>query len=378
MSGNLRIVHCFRSPVGGLFRHVRDLTEAQRAAGHDVGIICDSITGGAYEAQLFAEIEDKMTLGVKRTPMQRHVGPGDLAAAWRTYGIISELQPDVLHGHGAKGGAYARLFGSLSRASRSRVARIYTPHGGSLHYDADTLTGKAFFAVERLLGRATDQLLFVSDYERRTYEAKVGKPRPPFRLVHNGLRDSEFSAVRNGKNATDLLYVGMMRDLKGPDLFLDAAAGAAQQLGRRLSATMVGDGDDKPRYRSQADALREYIDVTFLDAMPAREAFRLGRIMVVPSRAEAMPYIVLEALAARKAMIASAVGGIPEIFGTGSPALIRPGTGELAERMISALSDEKAFRAMMPSQAELKKRFSADEMARQIEDAYRTTLQRLS
>ncbi|MCC6203462.1 MAG: glycosyltransferase family 1 protein, partial [Hyphomicrobiales bacterium] len=48
----LRIVHCFRSPVGGIFRHVRDLTEAQVAAGHQIGIVCDSTTGGAYEEQL--------------------------------------------------------------------------------------------------------------------------------------------------------------------------------------------------------------------------------------------------------------------------------------------------------------------------------------
>lgn len=378
MSRKLRIVHCFRSPVGGLFRHVRDLAHAQLAAGHDVGIVCDSTTGGAYEDKLFADIEKTLTLGVKRTPMQRHVGPGDLAAAWRTYRIISELRPDILHGHGAKGGAYARLFGSLSRASRSRVARIYTPHGGSLHYDVDTLTGKAFFAAERLLGRATDQFLFVSDYERRTYETKVGVPRAPYRLVYNGLRAEEFAAVRDSKSATDLLYVGMMRDLKGPDLLLEAAADAAGTIGRRLTMTMVGDGDDKPRYQSRAEALRDRLDVQLLPAMPARDAFKLGRVMVVPSRAEAMPYIVLEALAARKPMIASAVGGIPEIFGSGSAALVQPEVDDLAGKITTALSDEKTYRALMPAQAELRKRFSADEMARQIEAAYMATLERLA
>ena len=378
MSRKLRIVHCFRSPVGGLFRHVRDLAHAQFAAGHDVGIICDSTTGGAYEDQLFEGIEKVLALGVKRTPMQRHVGPGDLAAAWRTYRIISELRPDILHGHGAKGGAYARLFGSFSRASRSRVARVYTPHGGSLHYDVDTLTGQAFFAAERLLGRATDQLLCVSDYERKTYETKVGVPLAPYRLVYNGLQAEEFAAVRADKNAADLLYVGMMRDLKGPDLLIEAAANAATSMGRRLSVTMVGDGDDKPRYQNRAEALRDRLDIRFLPAMAARDAFKLGRIMVVPSRAEAMPYIVLEALAARKPMIASAVGGIPEIFGKNSPALVHPETNDLADRIITALSDEKAYRSVMPTQAELKKRFSADEMAREIEAAYTATLDRLT
>ncbi|TIT71581.1 MAG: glycosyltransferase family 4 protein, partial [Mesorhizobium sp.] len=97
--------------------------------------VCDSTTGGDYEERLFDAMGESLALGIHRTPMQRHIGPGDIAAAWRTYGIIKELRPDVLHGHGAKGGAYARLFGSLLRVSRSRVARLYSPHGGSLHYD---------------------------------------------------------------------------------------------------------------------------------------------------------------------------------------------------------------------------------------------------
>ncbi|MGH6805931.1 MAG: glycosyltransferase family 1 protein, partial [Ensifer adhaerens] len=48
----LRIIHCFRSPIGGIFRHVRDLVEAHAAAGHHVGILCDSTTGGFYEDSL--------------------------------------------------------------------------------------------------------------------------------------------------------------------------------------------------------------------------------------------------------------------------------------------------------------------------------------
>lgn len=356
---------------------MRDLADAQLAAGHDVGIVCDSTTGGEHEERLFAEIEEKLTLGVRRTPMQRHIGPGDISAAWRTYRIVSHLQPDILHGHGAKGGAYARLFGSLFRASRSRVARIYSPHGGSLHYDANTPMGKAFFAAERLLGRMTDQFLFVSGYEQRTYETKVGQPRAPSLLVHNGLRAEEFKAVRNAVDATDFLFVGMMRDLKGPDLFLSALADAADMLGKQLSATMVGDGNDKPAYEAQSKSLGERIKVRFMPAMPARAAFGLGRIMVVPSRAEAMPYIVLEALAAGKPMIASAVGGIPEVFGPDSVALVRPETGDLAKRMVTAMKDEKAYKAAMPSQKDLKTRFNAAVMAKTIEAAYMAALERI-
>ena len=376
MTNKLRIVHCFRSPVGGIFRHVRDLTDAQVAAGHAVGIVCDSTTGGDFEERLFSEMEDKLALGIHRTPMQRHVGPGDFASAWRTYRIIKELQPDVLHGHGAKGGAYARLFGSLLRVSRYRVARLYSPHGGSLHYDASTFTGKLFFALERLMGRFTDCLLFVSEYERDAYRRKVGDPPIPNRLVHNGLRATEFEPVEEEVDAVDMLYIGMMRDLKGPDIFIEAIAQAEIRLGRNLACVMVGDGDDLPRYRQQVKLLGLDNRIRFLPTMPARTAFALAKLVVVPSRAEAMPYIVLETLAAGRPMIATSVGGIPEIFGIGSPALILPHAGELARQMSEALADLPAYRAHMPDAADLKARFGADVMAGEIEKAYIQALQR--
>ncbi|RWM04477.1 MAG: glycosyltransferase family 1 protein [Mesorhizobium sp.] len=370
MTANLRIVHCFRSPVGGIFRHVRDLTEAQVAAGHTVGIVCDSTTGGDYEERLFEAMKDSLALGIHRTPMQRHVGPGDLASAWRTYRIIQELRPDVLHGHGAKGGAYARLFGSLLRVSRSRVARLYSPHGGSLHYDETTATGKLFFGLERFMARFTDCLLFVSDYERKTYRRKVGEPPIPNRLVYNGLRAAEFESVATATNAADFLYIGMMRDLKGPDIFIDALALAGSELERPLNAVMVGDGDDLPRYHAQVERLGLKNRIRFLPPMPAREAFALAELVVVPSRAEAMPYIVLEALAAGMPMIATAVGGIPEVFGEGSPALIRPDPVELAGKIGMAFKDLDAYRKAMPQADELKARFGADVMAAEIEKAY--------
>ena len=374
----LRIVHCFRSPVGGIFRHVRDLAEAQVSAGHIVGIVCDSTTGGMFEERLFDTLRPLLALGVSRTPMQRHVGPGDIASAWRTLKIIKELQPDVLHGHGAKGGVYARLFGSLLRVSRSRVARVYSAHGGSLHYDETTAMGKFFFALERLMGRVTDHLLFVSEYERRVFLRKIGEPKAPDSLIYNGLHASEFDPVGTRPDAADFLYIGMMRDLKGPDIFIDALAEAGRRLGRPVSAVMVGDGEDKPRYQAQAGRFGNSAQATFLPSMPAREAFALAEVVVVPSRAEAMPYVVLEALAAGKPIIATKVGGIPEIFGNDSPALVRPDAGEIAGRMVAAIQDRAAFKASMPRLETLRSRFGADVMAGAIEQAYFAALARQS
>ncbi len=366
----LRIVHCFRSPVGGIFRHVRDLVEAHHAHGHQIGIVCDSTTGGTFEDSLFASIEPFLGLGISRVAMQRHVGIGDFAAAWRTFGEVRRMRPDIIHGHGSKGGVYSRAFGTAMRLGGRRVGRIYSPHGGVLHYDAASKGGRVLFTAERLMERVTDHLVFVSEHERETYRRKVGPIRAASSLVYNGLREEEFEETGSAPDAADFLYVGMMRDLKGPDIFLDALASARTTTGRNVSAVMVGAGDDLPRYREQAARLAFGDSVRFLDPMPARTAFPLGRTIVVPSRAEAMPYIVLEALAAGRPMIASAVGGIPEILGPESAALVQPDAAHLAARMCAVLADEAAHAARMPDRALLRRRFGADVMAAEIERIY--------
>lgn len=374
MSSELRIVHCFRSPVGGIFRHVRDLVDAQNAAGHRTGIVCDSTTGGAFEDRLFEALAPRLPLGLRRVPMQRHIGIGDMSAAWHTYRAIRDLAPDIIHGHGAKGGFYARMFGTMMRLSGSDVARIYAPHGGSLHYDADTWTGRLIFTIERMTERVTDRILFVSRYELETYRRKIGQPRCPFSVIHNGLRAEEFEPVAVADDAADFLFIGMMRDLKGPDLFIEALDRAGAMTGRELSAVMVGDGDGLPRYRGLADSLGIGARIRFMPAMPAREAFALGRTVVVPSRAEAMPYIVLETLAAGRPLIATAVGGIPEIFGDRRDVLRRPEVSDIAGAMAEAIGDPAAYLARMPDRATLRSGFIADAMATGIENAYRDAM----
>lgn len=360
--------------MGGIFRHVRDLTEAQAHAGHQIGIVCDSSTGGRLEDHLFEEIRGSLSLGLTRIPIERRIGPGDLLAARRAYLAIKKLQPNVLHGHGAKGGAYSRMFGSRLRVSGSRVARIYSPHGGSLHYDATTWAGRLIFAAERGLELMTDTIIFVSAYEREVYRSKVGAPRCRSALVYNGLGEADFVPVVPNNDAADFLFIGMMRDLKGPDIFIDALARAGAASGRTISAVIVGDGADRERYMALANSLGLADRVRFLMPMPSREAFRLAHCVVVPSRAEAMPYIVLETLAAGRPIIASRVGGIPEVLGTGSPALVAPDAGRLADKMQEVIADRSRYAGLMPARDDLKARFSVSAMATAIEGVYRTAL----
>jgi glycosyltransferase involved in cell wall biosynthesis len=367
----LRIVHCFRAPVGGLFRHVRDLAEAQAKAGHQVGIVCDSSTGGAFEEGILESMRASLSLGIRRFPMRREIAPSDIAAAWRMMREVRSLNPDILHAHGAKGGAYARMIGTLLRASGSRVARIYTPHGGSLHYAAGSLKGRVYFTAEHVLGWMTDAYVFVSRYEADAFAAKVGTTKKPVTIAVNGLQPEEFEPVAAAPDARDFLFIGTMRDLKGPDVFIEALAALASRTGTAPTAVMVGSGDEKPRYEKMVAEHR--LPVVFRDPMPARQAFALARSVVVPSRAESMPYIVLEAIAAGIPLIATRVGGIPEIFGSESGRLVPSGDVErLANAMAAtAASPADARYAAGRLKEAIRARFSVDAMAATIEDAYR-------
>jgi glycosyltransferase involved in cell wall biosynthesis len=368
----LRIVHCFRAAMGGVFRHVRDLALAQADAGHAVGMICDSLTGGALEDQLFAEIAPRLALGLWRVPMRRQIALSDIAATFRLMRQVRSLDPDILHAHGAKGGAYARVIGTLLRASGARVARIYSPHGGSLHYDVTGLAGRVYVAAERALARMTDAFIFVSAFEAATYAAKIGKPRRPARIVRNGLRPEEFEPVAPRGDASDFLFVGELRDLKGPDLFIEALARLAVETGAAPSAVIVGSGEGKPRYEALVSEHGLAGSVKFLPPMPARQAFRLGRIMVVPSRAESMPYIVLETIAAGLPIIASKVGGIPEILGEAAGQLFPPGdVAALAARMRAAREGlPEAARQAADLRAQIKPGFTVAAMASSINSVY--------
>lgn len=373
----LRIIHCFRSPVGGIFRHVRDLAEHHSNAGHEVGILCDSTTGGSLEDSYFDSIRPFLSLGLTRIPIRRSIGPSDVNALINCYREIKSLQPDVLHGHGAKGGALARIIGSVLRVNKYRVARFYSPHGGSMHFLKNSLKGRGVFFLERVLEWGTDGLVFVSQQESQVYSKKIGVPKTSSTVVYNGIRESEFEKVAVRSDAADFLYIGMMRDLKGPDIFIEAFAKTERLIGRPLSAVMVGDGPDVDKYLTMIEQLGLLRRVNLIAAMKPKVAFSYAPTVVVPSRAEAMPYIVIEALGAGRSVIAARVGGIPEVLGGNSPALAIPdNSDDLARIMADAVSVANWGSTTMPNYNDIKSNFSSTHMASQILELYSKSLAR--
>lgn len=367
----LRILQVLRSPVGGLFRHVADLTRALSARGHEVGIVADSLSSDGLTVARLEALRHEAVLGVHQLPMPRVIGAGDFSSPLAIRRLAGERSIDVLHGHGAKGGVHARL-----AKLGSRRAALYTPHGGVLHFSPRSASGMLFQTFERMLLPATDAVIFESAYARDAFHRLIGRPKCPDPVIHNGLTAAEFDPVTAAPDARDFVFIGEFRELKGIHYLLEALAGVTGPGGRPATLAMAGGGPDFDRFKAEIATLGLSDRVTLLGVRPARSVLPLGRVAVVPSLAESLPYVVLEAAAAGLPVVATRVGGVPEIFGPTADELVPPAdTAALRSAMQAAMNDPAAARTRMERRlAHIQGEFSVERMAGSIEALYRQVL----
>ncbi|MCK9915167.1 glycosyltransferase family 4 protein [Microbacteriaceae bacterium K1510] len=370
----LNILHVFRAPVGGLFRHVQDLAREQAARGHRVGLIADSSTGGTRATELLANLEPSLALGLMRVPMRRHAGPGDMGTLLRVMRRIAEVNADVVHGHGAKGGTYARL-----AFNQRRAVRAYTPHGGSLLFNNDNLAGRFYLGSERFLMLGGDLYLFESAFSADIFRSKIAAPHGLVRVVHNGVSRHEFEPVAVANDATDIVFLGELRQwIKGVDTLIDAIA-LLHRKGRPVTAILVGDGPDRSMLEAQVERLGLTQAISMPGAMPGRQALARGRLLVMASRAESLPYVVLEAAAASKPLVATRVGGIPEIYGPFADRLVPPGDAPAMAAAIECALDRPETTAEVTAglHQRVASAFSVDTMVDGVLAAYGEALEKL-
>jgi glycosyltransferase involved in cell wall biosynthesis len=363
----LRILHAVRAPVGGIFRHILDLANGQADRGHHVGIVADSLTGGERAEAALAEIAPRLKLGVRRLAIHRQPHPTDILVWARIMWLIRRLKPDVLHGHGAKAGVFIRL----RRRSKNNI-RVYTPHGGSLHYPLDTLQGAIYSRLERALMNSTELFLFESGFARDTYQRTIGTPAGLVRCVFNGVTADEFDPIVEADDATDLVYVGEFRHIKGADLLIDAVA-RLRADGKPVTLTLAGDGEEIGTLKAQIQSHGLGEAVRLIGHVKARYGFSKGKLLVVPSRGDSMPYVVIEAAAAGIPMVAANVGGIPEIFATHTEAMFAPNNVDaMAAAIETALKDPAAALARAKSLRErIFQHFSQKAMVEGVLAGYR-------
>ncbi len=364
----MRILQVMRAPVGGLFRHVADLTKALAEQGHSVGIVVDTLVNDAQTEEKLTALESYAALGIHRFAMPRLFGKGDLTTPFAVRKLARKLDVDILHGHGAKGGFYARL----ARFGGGKAQAFYTPHGGVLHYPTTSSSGRLFHRLEKFLMAQTSAIIFESDYARRTYAALIGKPTCPIKVIHNGVTPEEFEPVKIATDAADFVFVGELRTLKGIFSLVEALTRVKRPDGTPATLVMAGDGAERGALEARLEELGLGERVRLLGAQPARPTFAKGRCAIVPSLAESLPYVVIEAAAAQLPVIATNVGGIGEIFGPTASSLVPPNDPvALAAAMQAFLDNPEAADAEMGKRLiHVKTEFSVTRMAGAIEALY--------
>ena len=308
---SLKILHILRAPLGGLFRHVFDVAQGQAARGHRVGLILDSTTGG--------------TRAKRRSPSSRRTSRSG-SSAWpslansirRDISALRRLAPDHTHNPmsctamAPKGGAGAPVPNARRQcAPTRRMAARWSTVPAQL--------AAAFIAPSKASQFSHRSFSVRKRYTADLFRNEIGPPRAMVRIVRNGVGKAEFEPVAARPDATDIVCVGELRPVKAIDVLIEALAilkrPSADASPRPLSAKGRRDANSKPRPSVSASPIR-----SASSDRPAREAFAMGRMLVISSRAESLPYIVLEAAAAGVPIVSTGVGGMPEIFGP------KPGT----------------------------------------------------
>ncbi|MGV1013353.1 MAG: glycosyltransferase family 4 protein [Methyloceanibacter sp.] len=372
MSVDLRILHCLHAPLGGVLRHVHDLAQGQAELGAEIGVVCGAQGDDADTGAALTRLSYPCSLGIARMKMPSRVGLAGWLTASKIAKLAAKLNIDVLHGHGAEGGAYARLAARKLKRKGRRIKAVYTPHGGTLYHSPASLIGRFTQMTERRLVPLTDGLIFDSRFARQLHVERVGPPNCPVRIIPNGLYRHEVYESLLEDDAADFVFIGELSKKKGVDIFLEAMA--ANQTLFSGKAIIVGSGPEEEHFKRLARKLRLGTQVTFTGPLSARTAFFRARCVVVPSRAESFPYVVLEAAAARMPLIATNVGGIGEIVGHVPMKLIPPNdVAALASQLRLFLAEPKAFlaRAVM-LQKRVAERFTVEKMTQDTVDFYIT------
>jgi RraA family protein len=319
----LRVLLLTEASGGGAGRHVLDLAEGLIARGCDVHLI----SSPCREDRFFRRRLDRLdALARASWPMRRSIHPGDFVTCCRIRRYARDHGPfDIIHGHGAKGGALARL-----ASVASGMAAVYTPHGVVLmDPGVPRLRRLVYHAVEWGLARLTRRIIAVSPEEER-FAVRQGFGRCRVVLIPNGIAPIAFpSRVRVRRDlglAHDAIavgFVGRLVEQKAPEVLVQAFAAAARSA-PRARLIVVGSGPLERPLRGLADGLGVGDRVLWLgerDALAALPAFDL---FAIASRKEGLPYVLLEALAAGLPIVATATAGVELLVRHGGNGFIVP------------------------------------------------------
>jgi glycosyltransferase involved in cell wall biosynthesis len=198
-----------------------------------------------------------------------------------------------------------------------KIRLVTSVHGGDAFVNGRPKAkySKAF----KFLLDSSDLIILPSDTYRKSLVQVLPKIREKTIFIHNGINPDQFRLPQTGENIGKrryILCIGALVHYKGIDVLLKASK-TLLMSDESLDLVFVGDGPQRPEFERLASVLGIDKQTQFLGSREAAKVAMLLRgceVMVLPSREESFGIVILEAFAARKPVVAAAVGGIPEII----------------------------------------------------------------
>ena len=385
----LRIIA--RLNVGGPARHVTLVNRGLAELGHDALLVYGNTEPD--EASLEHAAKEWSLATIKVPQLGRRLHPwDDLRAFIRLVGVMFRFHPDVVHTHTAKAGTLGRLAAALYNVTRQRKRRclvVHTFHGHVFEGYFRPSVSMLVQSIERLLAAISDRIVTISEQQRADIVNRfhIGRPSQVV-VIRLGLELE--CLLRLEPKAADLRsawgipakaivvgYVGRFAPIKDLSTLV-RAFDSARRRHDDLWLVMVGDGSDRAMLEALVDSLGIARYVRFpgwLEDLP--RLYATFDICALSSRNEGTPVAVIEAMAAGKAVAATAVGGVVDLVRSGETGLLVPaGQIEALTDALVRLATSPDDRARMGAAARrmVSGRFSASALVAELDRLYREAL----
>jgi glycosyltransferase involved in cell wall biosynthesis len=369
---SLDVLHVLEATLGGTRQYLDDLARAARSLPLRMGLVYS--TERADEA--FTGTPERLRAAGWRTvelPMCRAVKPlRDCRAALQLRRLLAGVRPRLLHLHSSKAGGVGRL---AAATTRPRPAVIYSPHALAVN------AARRYLAIERLLARVTDRFAAISESERDEISrfglasaARIDVVHPIIDAERYRPREREAARAELGLPPGPLvLGIGRFIEQKDPLGFLHAV----ERLRRRrpdATAIWIGAGDlagafERERGRLGLDGVVR-VEPWKVDVRPWVAA---ADVLLSTARFESFGYVVAEALAMERPVVASRVTGTVDVVrGEARGLLYEPGDLEGAAERLEAVFAEPAAAASSARAGarEVRRTFSVEAMAERLRRLY--------
>ena len=368
-------------PVGGVRRHVHTilacLSDEEFESSYAHSVVSTDSSFAEDLRILRPRLKGLLPLQIRKKP-----GLDDISTLWVLLQYVRKHRVHIVHGHGAKGGAYARLLKLFAD-----VATIYTPHGGVLHDAFSSIERFFYLAIERQLMRLTDALVFESDYASGIYLTKIGKPGCPVVVNYNGV--SPHSVRRTGLIPRQLkgdrqpgFHIGVfarLHPLKGQALAIEAIERLRSEShpvvpGAIIYLHLFGSGPDEINLCAMVAKRKLGECVLFHGEINnPEEVMSYLDAVLIPSRFESLPYVAIEALMVGIPVVATNVGGLREVLDCGCGILVDAVHPDALAEGIKLLMENSGLGQQLVERGRLRyhAHFREDRMVSTLTDLYR-------